>query len=431
MQNRQGKGQGSSVKIDFHMQVCALRVFARSNLRCADDSAGMESKMFNYHCLNPIAAIGLDQFTKEYGKTDKIEDADGILVRSAAMHDMELPEKLLAVARAGAGVNNIPLDKCAEKGIVVFNTPGANANGVKELVVAGMILASRDIVGGINWVMENKDRDDIAKAAEKEKKNFAGTEIQDKKLGIIGLGAIGVKVANVAKHLGMEVYGYDPYVSVNAAWNLSRDVKHVLNVEEIYENCDIITIHVPLMDSTKGMLNKDAIAKMKEGVILLNFARDLLANEEDVLEGIRAGKIRKYVTDFPNTTTAGKEGCIVIPHLGASTEESEDNCAKMAVQEMMDYLENGNIVNSVNYPTCDMGICSQAGRVAIFHKNQANMITRFTACFGDAGVNITDMLNKSRGEVAYTMMDLEIPATEDMVNKLKAIDGVFRVRMVK
>lgn len=391
----------------------------------------MEIKMFKYHCLNPIAAIGLDKFTENYEKTENVNEADGILVRSAAMHDMELPENLLAVARAGAGVNNIPLDKCAEKGIVVFNTPGANANGVKELVIAGMLLASRDVVGGINWVAANKDDENIAKAAEKEKKNFAGTEIQDKKLGIIGLGAIGVKVANVAKHMGMEVYGYDPYVSVDAAWNLSRDVKHVLNVEEIYEKCDIITIHVPLLDSTKGMINKDAIAKMKDGVILLNFARDLLANEADVLEGIKAGKIRKYVTDFPNTTTAGQEGCIVIPHLGASTEESEDNCAKMAVKELMNYLENGNIVNSVNYPNCDMGVCAQAGRIAIFHKNIANMITKFTACFGDEGVNITDMMNKSRGEVAYTMMDLESAATDEMVKKLQAIDGVFRVRVVK
>ena len=375
--------------------------------------------------------MGLDKFTEEFEKTEDVNVAQGILVRSAAMHDMELSDELLAVARAGAGVNNIPLDKCAEKGIVVFNTPGANANGVKELVIAGMLLASRDIVGGINWVESVKEDENIAKATEKEKKRFAGTEVQDKKLGIIGLGAIGVKVANVAKHMGMEVYGYDPYVSVDAAWNLSRDVKHVLNVEDIYENCDIITIHVPLLDSTKGMINKESIQKMKDGVILLNFARDLLVNEQDVLEGIKAGKVRKYVSDFPNATTAGQEGCIVIPHLGASTEESEDNCAKMAVKEMMNYLKNGNIINSVNYPNCDMGVCTQAGRVAIFHKNKANMITKFTACFGDEGINITDMTNKSKGEVAYTMLDIEKPADDEIISKLKAINGVFRVRVVK
>ncbi len=255
--------------------------------------------------------------------------------------------------------------------------------------------------------------------------------MQDKKLGIIGLGAIGVKVANVAKHMGMEVYGYDPYVSVDAAWNLSRDVKHVLHVEDIYENCDIITIHVPLLDSTKGMINKEAIEKMKDGVIILNFARDLLVNERDVLDGIKEGKVRKYVTDFPNPTTAGQKGCIVIPHLGASTEESEDNCAKMAVKEMMNYLKNGNINNSVNYPNCDMGVCTQAGRVAIFHKNIANMITKFTACFGDEGINISDMMNKSRGEVAYTMMDIETAADESIIKKLQSINGVFRVRVVK
>ena len=387
--------------------------------------------MFKYHCLNPIAQVGLNKFSDQYEKTEKIEEADGILVRSAAMHDMELPDALLAIARAGAGVNNIPLDKCAEKGIVVFNTPGANANGVKELVIAGMLLASRDVAGGIEWVKENAADENIAKDAEKAKKNFAGTEIQGKKLGIIGLGAIGVKVANVAKHLGMEVYGYDPYVSVDAAWNLSRDVKHVLHVEEIYQECDIITIHVPLMDATKGMINKEALDQMKDGVILLNFARDLLVDEKAVLESIKSGKVRKYVSDFPNPTTAGQEGCIVIPHLGASTEESEDNCAVMAVKQMKDYLENGNIANSVNYPKCDMGICEQAGRVAIFHKNIANMITKFTACFGENDINISDMTNKSRGEVAYTMLDIETPASREIIEKLQSIDGVFRIRVVK
>lgn len=387
--------------------------------------------MFQYNCLNPISAVGLENFTADYEKTEDMNEAEGILVRSASMHEMELPENLLAIARAGAGVNNIPLDACAQKGIVVFNTPGANANGVKELVIAGMLLASRDVVGGIEWVKENKADANIAKSAEKAKKNFAGTEIQDKKLGIIGLGAIGVKVANVARHMGMDVYGYDPYVSVDAAWNLSRDVKHVLNVEEIFENCDMITIHVPLLDSTKGMINADAIAKMKDGVILLNFARDLLVDEKAVLDAIKAGKVRRYVSDFPNPTTAGQEGVIVIPHLGASTEESEDNCAKMAVKELMNYLENGNIVNSVNYPNCDMGICSQAGRVAIFHKNITNMISQFTIVLGNKGINITDMTNKSKGEYAYTMFDLESAVSPDIVEQLAAIKGVFRVRVVK
>lgn len=387
--------------------------------------------MFQYNCLNPISAVGLENFTADYEKTEDVNEAEGILVRSASMHEMELPENLLAIARAGAGVNNIPLDACAQKGIVVFNTPGANANGVKELVIAGMLLASRDVVGGIEWVKENKADANIAKTAERAKKNFAGTEIQDKKLGIIGLGAIGVKVANVARHMGMDVYGYDPYVSVDAAWNLSRDVKHVLNVEEIFENCDMITIHVPLLDSTKGMINADAIAKMKDGVILLNFARDLLVDEKAVLDAIKAGKVRRYVSDFPNPTTAGQEGVIVIPHLGASTEESEDNCAKMAVKELMNYLENGNIVNSVNYPNCDMGICSQAGRVAIFHKNITNMISQFTIVLGNKGINITDMTNKSKGEYAYTMFDLESAVSPDIVEQLAAIEGVFRVRVVK
>ncbi|HKM21721.1 MAG TPA: phosphoglycerate dehydrogenase [Lachnospiraceae bacterium] len=387
--------------------------------------------MFKYNCLNPIAQVGLKYFNDQYEKCDDIADADGVLVRSASMHEMELPKSLLAIARAGAGVNNIPLDKCAEQGIVVFNTPGANANGVKELVIAGLLLASRDVVGGINWVSSEAGNADIAKLAEKEKKNFAGNEIQDKKLGIIGLGAIGVKVANVAKHLGMEVYGYDPYISVDAAWNLSREIKHVLNVDEIYAECDFITIHVPLMDATRGTINKEAIDKMKDGVVILNFARDLLANEEDVVAAIKAGKVKKYVSDFPNPTTAGAEGCIVIPHLGASTEESEDNCAKMAVKELKNYLENGNINNSVNFPNCDMGVCDNAGRVAIFHKNVANMITKFTASFGDLGINISDMVNKSKGEYGYTMLDVEVPVSDEMVKKLEGIDGVIRVRVVK
>lgn len=387
--------------------------------------------MFQYYCLNPIAQVGLDRFRENFKETKEIGEAQGILVRSASMHEMELSDNLLAVSRAGAGVNNIPLDKCAEKGVVVFNTPGANANGVKELVIAGMLLASRDVIGGIEWVKTQVGNEDVGKAAEKIKSQFAGTEVENKRLGIIGLGAIGVKVANVAKHLGMEVYGYDPYVSVDAAWNLSRDVKHVLNVDEIYADCDIITIHVPLMDSTKEMINEEAIGKMKDGVILLNFARDLLVDEKAVLAAIRSGKVRKYVSDFANPTTVGQEGCIVIPHLGASTEESEDNCAKMAVKEMMEYLENGNIRNSVNYPNCDMGVCDKPGRIAIFHKNTTKMIARFSAIFGDNGINIANMINKSKGNVAYTMLDVEMPVTEEIVETLGAIPGVFRVRVVK
>jgi len=387
--------------------------------------------MFQLNCLNPISKVGLKNLTADYQITENVNDADGILVRSAAMHDMELSDKLLAVARAGAGTNNIPLDKCAEKGIVVFNTPGANANGVKELVLAGMLIAARDVVGGIEWVKANTSDENIAKTAEKEKKNFAGTEIMGKRLGVIGLGAIGAKVANAAIALGMEVLGYDPYLSVNAALSLSRHVEVTSNVDDIYAQCDYITVHVPLLDSTKGMINKEAIDKMKDGVIILNFARDLLANESDVLAAIDSGKVARYVSDFPNPTTAGKKGCIVIPHLGASTEESEDNCAVMAVAEMMDYLENGNIKNSVNYPACDMGVCTKAGRVAIFHKNIANMITKFTGEFGTKGINISDMTNKSRGEYAYTMIDIEAPATEEIIKELEAIGGVFRARIVK
>ena len=387
--------------------------------------------MYKYHCLNPIAQVGLDGFDNRYIKTDNYDEAEGVLVRSAVMHDLEIPEKLLCVARAGAGVNNIPLDKMAEKGVVVFNTPGANANGVKELVFAGMLLACRDITGGIDWVKANKDDENIAKTAEKEKKNFAGTEIMGKKLGIIGLGAIGIRVANAAKHMGMEVYGYDPYISVDAAWSLSRDIKHVTNLDDIFTNCDFITIHVPLMDSTKNTINAEAIDKMKQGVVILNFARDVLCDEKAILEGIKAGKIRKYVSDFPNPTTAGKEGCIVIPHLGASTEESEDNCAIMAVKEMRDYLENGNIRNSVNFPAIDMGVCEKVGRVAVFHKNEPNMIASFTRVFGDNGINISDMSNKSRKDVAVSMFDVETKITDEIKEQLAAVDGVFRVRVVK
>lgn len=387
--------------------------------------------MFNYTCLNPIAGVGLDLLSDEYNKVDDIKDAQAVLVRSAAMHDMELPKTLEVVARAGAGVNNIPLDKCAEAGIVVFNTPGANANGVKELVFAGMLLAARDVVGGIEWVKGEEGNADVAKLAEKQKKNFAGSEIAGKKLGVIGLGAIGVKVANAATHLGMEVYGYDPYISVNAAWSLSRNVNHVNAVEEIYKNCDYITIHVPLLDSTKKMINAEAIAMMKPTTVVLNFARDLLVDEDAMVAALEEGKIAKYVSDFPNPTTVGKKGCIVTPHIGASTEESEDNCAVMAVKEIRDFLENGNITHSVNYPDCNMGECKSAGRLLLLHRNVKGMISSYTSILGDANINISDMTNKSRGDYACTLLDVDAPVTKEVEEKLQTLDGVLKVRIVK
>ncbi len=387
--------------------------------------------MPKYTCLNNIAKVGLERFHPGFEATDDISEAEGILVRSAKMHDMEFSSNLLAIARAGAGVNNIPLDRCAEQGIVVFNTPGANANGVKELVFAGMLLASRDIVEGIDWVRENKNDPEIASDTEKEKKQFAGTELEGKKLGIIGLGAIGVRVANSAVYMGMDVYGYDPYVSVEHAWHLSRKITHVINVEDIYRDCDYITIHVPLMDQTKEMINAEAIEKMKDGVVIINMARDRLVDEAAVLAAVDSGKVRRYVSDFPNTTVAGHKNCITTPHLGASTAESEDNCAMMAVDELQDYIENGNIRNSVNYPNCDMGVCAYLSRIGIFHKNQKNMIGRFTGILGDAGVNIAEMANKSKGDVAYTLLDLDSAADEATLARLNEVDGVFRVRVVK
>ena len=386
--------------------------------------------MRKIHCINAISQYGTDQFTEDYELTDEVNEAEGILVRSASLHEMQFSNSLLAIARAGAGVNNIPLDACAQEGIVVFNTPGANANGVKELVLAGLFLASRDIVGGIEWCKENKDDANIGKTAEKAKKAFAGCEIKGKKLGVVGLGAIGAEVANAAIALGMEVYGYDPYISVNAAWRLSRDVKHTTSLDTICQECDYITLHVPAVDSTKGMINKAAIDQMKDGVVILNFARDVLVNEDDLAEALKSGKVKKYVTDFANPKSVAMENTIVIPHLGASTEESEDNCAKMAVQEIMDYLENGNIRNSVNYPACDMGVKKTACRVAVLHMNIPNMIGQITGVLAPGKINISDMTNKSRDKFAYTLMDLEHTPDDIMVQKLNAIEGVLRVRLI-
>lgn len=387
--------------------------------------------MYKYHCLNPISNVGLEYFPGKYENSESLEDSDVVLVRSANMHEMQLPKNVVAVARAGAGVNNIPLEDYAKEGVVVFNTPGANANGVKEMVIAGMLLASRDIVGGIEWLEKQEATDDIAKLAEKKKKQFAGCEISGKKLGIIGLGAIGVKVANAAVHLGMDVYGYDPFISVDAAWNLSRSIHHINDLNVIYKECDYITIHVPLLDSTKKMIGVDEIAQMKDGVVLLNFARDLLVDEEALAEALKAGKVKKYVTDFANPLVANTPNTLVTPHLGASTEESEDNCAVMAVKELMDFVENGNIKHSVHYPDCNAGACVDVGRVTINHKNIPNMISQFTKALGDAGVNISNMTNKSKGDFAYTMIDVSTPISSEVTKALKNIQGVYRVRVIK
>lgn len=387
--------------------------------------------MKNIHCLNAISPCGTALLTEDYTLTDQIQEAEGILVRSASMHELSLPDSLLAVARAGAGVNNIPLDGCASKGIVAFNTPGANANGVKELVVCGLMLASRDIIGGNRWCKDNQEDEAIAKSAEKAKKTFAGCEIKGKKLGVIGLGAIGTEVANACSSLGMEVYGYDPFISVNAAWKLSRNIRHITSVETIFKECDYITLHVPLMDGTKGMVDKAALESMKNGVVILNFSRDLLVVETDMEEVLKNGSVKKYVTDFPNPISAKMEGALVIPHLGASTEESEDNCAKMAVEEMMDYIENGNIRNSVNFPSCDMGVCKTASRIALLHLNIPNMIGQMTGILAAGNVNISDMTNKSKDKYAYTLLDLETAPDEECIQKLKAIKGALRVRVIK
>ena len=387
--------------------------------------------MYQVHYLNKISAKGTDLWTDKYQVTEQLDAAEAILVRSAAMHEMELPKSLAAVARAGAGVNNIPLDRCAEQGVVVFNTPGANANGVKEMAICGMLLGSRDVVGGINWVKSIKDEGDVAKKVEKGKSQFAGNEIMGKKLGVIGLGAIGGPLANAAISLGMQVYGFDPYISIDAAWHLNSNIIPVTSREEIYEKCDIITLHVPLLDSTKHMINSDTLSVMKDGVILLNFARDKLVDDDALEAALKSGKVKRYITDFPNDKTAGMEGVVAIPHLGASTEESEDNCAMMAVRQVMDYLENGNITNSVNYPACNMGICTKPGRVVILHKNIPNMITRFTSRFADRHINISDMLNRSKGEYACTMLDLDDPTPSDLAAELEKIDGVVRVRVIK
>jgi len=387
--------------------------------------------MFHIHYLNKISDQGTALWTNKYTLSDSAEMADAIVVRSASMHDMALPGNLLAVARAGAGVNNIPLTSCAEKGIVVFNTPGANANSVMELSLCGMLLGCRDIVGGINWVQSIKGSSEIARMVEKGKSQFAGHEIRHKNLGVIGLGAVGGPLANAARRLGMNVYGCDPFISIEAAWHLDSHIVRVNNRDEIYSQCDIISLHTPLLDDTRKMINAEAISKMRDGVIILNFARDLLVDDDAMAQALASGKVARYVTDFPNEKTANMPGCIAIPHLGASTEESEDNCAKMAVQELMDYLENGNIRNSVNYPNCEMGICNTEGRITLLHRNIPNSLGRFTAAIAGENINIDGLVNKSRGEYAYTMLDLDHHPSADVVENLKKIEGVLRVRVIK
>ena len=386
--------------------------------------------MYRYHCLNPISQVGLETFTEEYVPVSEPEKADAILVRSTNMKEMEFAKELKAIARAGAGVNNIPLEKCAEEGIVVFNTPGANANGVKELVLAGMLLASRDIIGGINWVQENEEDGNIAKDAEKAKKAFAGCELEGKKLGVIGLGAIGVLVANAATHLGMEVYGYDPYISVDSAWRLSRSIRHAKTVDEIYKDCDYITIHVPATDTTKGMIDQDALSLMKKGVVVLNFARNVLVEEEAMVDALVSGHVKHYVTDFPTPQIVGVKGAIVIPHLGASTEESEDNCAVVAASQIKNYLENGNIKNSVNYPDCDMGLRGNNTRILLLHHNVPNMIGQFTKILADDNMNIADLTNKSKGKYAYTMIDIDSAVSENVIKDLGTVKEVLRIRVI-
>ncbi len=387
--------------------------------------------MYKYKCLNNISRIGLDQFTENYKEIENMEEADAVLVRSAKMHDMLDVPNLLAVGRAGAGVNNIPIDEYSEKGIVVFNTPGANANGVKELVIAAMLMAARRLIAGENWVEAHEHDPNITKDMEKAKKQFAGTEIKGKKLGVIGLGAIGVLVANAAKSLGMEVYGYDPYLSLKAAWNLSRSIHHVSDINEIFENCDFITVHVPLLDSTRNLISREGIAKMKPSATILNFARNGLVNEEAVVEALEDGRLHRYMTDFPTPVVAGVDGVIAFPHLGASTKESEENCAEMAVEEIMDYLENGNIKNSVNFPNTDVGVCATEGRIAILHRNVPNMLTQFTGAFSKHGTNIFDMSNKTKGDYSYAVFDVDCKISDCAVREIEAIEGVLKVRVIK
>ena len=387
--------------------------------------------MFKIQTLNKISPKGLDLFPRDrYEVASEFNSPDAIVLRSFKMHDMELPQNLKAIARAGAGVNNIPIDRCSEQGIVVFNTPGANANAVKELVLTGMLIASRDVVGGINWVQSIKGEDDVPKLVEKGKSNFAGNELKGKTLGVIGLGAIGAMVANSAIELGMDVVGYDPYLSVEGAWELSNEIQKATGLETLLSQVDYISIHVPLLDSTKDMFNSKTFAMMKDGVKIMNFARGGLVNNDDVKEAIKDGKVSCYVTDFPTEDILGVDGIIPIPHLGASTIESEENCAVMAVNQIKDYLENGNIRNSVNFPKCYLSKKEDGKRITVSNRNVPNMISELTAILAKHNINISDMLNKSRGDIAYNIIDVNDEITDSVIDEFKTIEGVIAVRVV-
>ena len=385
---------------------------------------------YRVHCMNNISQAGLDKLYQSFSPAKTLDVADAAIVRSTNMHEMDLPESLLAVARAGAGVNNIPLDRCSENGTVVFNTPGANANAVKELVIAGMLLASRDIMGSAQWVSSHGESDTIAKDAEAAKNQFGGTELAGKTLGVIGLGAIGAMVANAGRSLGMHVLGFDPYLSIMAAWSLDRHVHYVQRLGEILENADYITIHVPANDSTRGMIGRDQIAQAKDGVVFLNFARDALFDEQAMARALESGHVRCYVTDFANPQTTHMKNALVFSHLGASTREAEANCAAMAVDQLEDYLLEGNIINSVNFGDVNLGPIQTDERIVVLHRNIPNMIGQFTQIIADGGLNIENMANKRRGNNATTIMETSGPWSDDVIERISTIEGVYRVRMI-
>ncbi len=386
--------------------------------------------MYRVHCMNNISQSGLDKLYQSFSPAKRLEDADAAIVRSTNLHGVDLPEGLLAIARAGAGVNNIPLERCAEQGTVVFNTPGANANAVKELVVAGMLMASRDIMGSAQWVSEHRDDERVSTNAEAVKNQFGGTEIAGKTLGVIGLGAIGAMVANAGRRLGMHVLGFDPYLSITAAWSLDHHVHYVRRMADIIENADYISIHVPATDQTRSMIGRDQIAQAKDGVVFLNFARDVLVDEQAMARALASGHVRCYVTDFANPTTTHMKGAIVLSHLGASTKEAEANCAAMAVDQLQEYLLEGNVINSVNFGNVDLGPIQTDERIVVLHRNIPNMIGQFSGIIADGGLNIENMANKRRGDNATTLIETSGTWENRVIKRISAVEGVYRARVV-